>query len=162
MGPLWTESQWDTNKNFDSFAKYCHEASTRCALYRDGDEVKDIENRFKAVGTKLQNEPFSWIDEQSKMPVSFANTHLRALTFQSLYSPTALFPLLAFVVSNLHDGIIDDIIKSITGNPRLFDSQPYCAVPVSRFLYLADEAGLAVMCGDKRHSVRDLRSSSSK
>jgi hypothetical protein len=162
VGPLWTESSWDTNKNFDSFAKYCHEAGTRCALYRDGDKVKDIENRFTAVETSLQKEPFSWIDEQSRMPISFTKDHLRGFTFSCLYSPTFLFPLLALVVNSLHEGIIDALIKMLAGNPQYFNSQPFCGVPLSRTLYPADEAGLAVMCSDKKHPVRALLLSSSK
>ena len=35
VGPLWTESSWDTNKVFDSFATYCHKAGKRCHLYED-------------------------------------------------------------------------------------------------------------------------------
>lgn len=153
MGPLWTESSWDTNKNFDSFAKYCHEARRSCALYRDGDNVKDIENRFTAVETRLQKKPFSWIDEQSRMPLSFTKDHLRAFTFSCLYSPTFMFPILALVVNYLHEGIVDAFTKMLAGIPQYYNNQPFCGVPLSRSLYPEDDAGLAVMCSDKKHPV---------
>lgn len=119
--------------------------------------MQDIANRFQAVEMKLRNEPLTWIDEQSKMPASFTNTHLRGLTFQSLYGPTIMFPILASVVSNLHEGIIDELIKQLAGNSPYFNSQPFCGAPLSRFSYSGDEAGLAVMCSDKRHPVGALR-----
>ncbi len=115
--------------------------------------MKDIENRFSAVETRLQKQPFSWIDEQSKMPLSFTKDHLRAFTFSCLYSPTFWFPVLAMVVDYLHEGIIDAFTKMLAGIPDSYNSQPFCGIPLSRTLYPADEAALAVMCSDKKHPV---------
>jgi hypothetical protein len=154
VGPLWSESSWDTEKAFASFSTYCHQGKTQCPLYRDGDEVQDIENRFHEVEKKLQDEPLYWIDERSRMPVSFGYSHLRAFTFQCLYSPLPLFEVLASLVSDLHEGLDNYILKILAGSSPFFDSQPFCGVPLSRSSYAGDEAGLAVMCGDKRHPVR--------
>jgi hypothetical protein len=71
-----------------------------------------------------------------------------------------MFPILASIVSNLNEGIIDDLVKLLARNSPYYNSQPFCGVPLSRFLYPGDEATIAVMCGDKRHPVGTLRPSS--
>jgi len=90
------------------------------------------------------------------MPASWGHPHLRGLTFSALYSPIVMFPILASLVNNLHEGIIDDIMKLLGGNSPYFNSQPFCVAPGSSFMHALDDGGLTVMCGDKRHPVGAL------
>ena len=121
--------------------------------WKTGDEVKDIVDRFHAVERKSKNEPLSWIDENSNMPAWFGYAHLRAIAFSALYSPMVMFPVLASIVSNLEEGVIDNMMKLIAGNSPYFNSQPFCVAPGLSLLHGPDDGTLTVMCGDKRYPV---------
>jgi siroheme synthase (precorrin-2 oxidase/ferrochelatase) len=121
-------------------------------LYRDGDEVKDIEDRIEKVLAKLRSQPISWVDEMSKMPLTVTYSDLRMIIFSTLYSPTLAFPMVATIINLLHEGY-DEILKQLFGYRGNFDAQPFCSNALPRTLY-PDEAQIAIMCSDKRYRVR--------
>ena len=150
VSPIWQESIVDTDKIFDSFATYCHDAGNKCALYRKNDNVSDIEERIESVMTQLKENPLSLIDPRARIPVTFSHGELKSLIFSSLYAPTLGFPTLALIINILHEGN-EEVLKQIFGT-LLYDRPAVCAPPLPAQAYPGD-AQSAIMCSDKRYPV---------
>lgn len=91
----------DTDVIFNSFPKYCHEGQTKCSLYRKGDRLIDVTERFQEVLTDLKSNPIILVDS-SNSPVVFTYDILKSLIFAVLYSPTGAFPILSFILNELY------------------------------------------------------------
>ena len=137
---------------WESLPEYCHKAKDVCALYRDGDEIKDITARIDGVLTNIKDNPISWIDPVAKMPVSISYSELRMIMFSGLYSPTAAFPMFASILNLLHEGYFD-VLKQLFGYGQNFDGCTYCGKNFPS-LALPKEAQIAIMCSDKRYKAR--------
>jgi hypothetical protein len=66
------ESLWNADRLWDSFPEFCHQAKDVCALYRDGDDVKNIAARIDGVMTSIQKQLISRIDPVVKMLLSIS------------------------------------------------------------------------------------------
>lgn len=149
VGPVWKGSLRDTDAVSNSFFQYCHQATGKCALWREGDSTKDIENRFQEIMTNVRNNPITLIDPNYKAPVIITYEDLRMLTFTILYSPTSNFQILAMVADLLYRGSYD-ILEQIFRFG--LDITPFCGSPLPEMSY-PNEAQNAIMCSDKRYVV---------
>jgi hypothetical protein len=123
VAPVWMDSIRDTDTIFNSFPKYCHEAKELCPLYRDGDELSDLEERFFGTLENLKTHPLVFSDTASKTPVIVTFSHIRAIFFSILYAPTYGFYSMAMFV----DLIIQEnfqVLSSIFSLPLVFDLYP--------------------------------------
>ena len=151
VGPVWKGSLRDTDDVYHSFSKYCHQAESKCALWRFNDTISNIEERLESVFTSLKENPLSIIDTQSRLPMIVNYSDLRLLLFVTLYSPTQSFNGIAMVVDLLYRGI-DSILSQIFAWPSALELPAYCGPPISS-QYYANEAQPAIMCSDKRYVV---------
>ena len=135
----------------DSFPKYCHQARNSCYLYREGDTIKDLKARFYKVLENLRDEPITAIDKRIGAPVIINHSDIKTIVFGSLYSPTASWPWLAFLLDLLYKGE-HEMIGEALGSPIAFHRKPTCGLPGPYWGY-PEEAQRAIMCGDKRYPV---------
>ena len=92
VAPVWADSIRDSDTIFDSFFEYCHQAEEKCALYRQGDEIRDIKSRLQGVQDSIKDNPITIIEQQTKTPIIVKFGDLKLLLFSALYSPTRAFP----------------------------------------------------------------------
>ena len=154
VAPVWADSIMDSDTISESFNEYCHQAKEKCAVYRQGDEVRDIRDRIQGVQEKIKENPITFIEPNTKMPVILEYALLKSLQFMTLYSPTGLFPLLAQVIDTLYREDIEQLrsILFVGGGP---DLHGICAPPLPAWLY-PNEAQGTIMCSDKRYPVSFL------
>ncbi|CAG8973623.1 hypothetical protein HYALB_00002188 [Hymenoscyphus albidus] len=151
VGPGWKGSLRDTDAVSNSFSQYCHQAGRKCALWRKGDSVEDVDNRLQQVMISIKDEPITLIDPNSKVPLIITNEDFRSLMFVILYSPTANFHILAMVADLLYRGLYD-ILEQIF--KVSLDLQPFCGAAPPAMSY-PNEAQLAIMCSDKRYVLNE-------
>ena len=135
----------------DSFAKYCHQVGSTCQLYREGDKVEDLRSRFHSVLENLREEPITSIDKTIGAPIIINHSDIKKIVFSALYSPTASFPSIAFLLDLLYRGQ-KEIVGQALGPPIAFHRRPTCGLPGPYWAY-PEEAQRAIMCSDKRHPV---------
>ncbi len=148
VSPVWRGSIQDADKISDSFSYYCQKAKEKCALYRPGDEVSDVEDRYQSVLTRIKEHPVTSIHPISKQPVVITLSQVRLILFSVLYSPNLGFTAVAWIMDQLIRGN-DDILGQIFPIP---EPEPFCAAnaPAEAF---PSEAQIAIMCSDKRYPV---------
>jgi pimeloyl-ACP methyl ester carboxylesterase len=151
VSPVWTGSLLDTDAVEASFFKYCHEAGTRCAIYREGDSEADIRARVYDIAHKLKNNPVHGINAQTHTPTILTYEILKFIMFTSLYFPSMAFPSTALLLDLFYR---EDVaaLMSVFMMPTSYDFRPYCAgyIPPQ---YQAEDVQKAIMCSDKRYPV---------
>ncbi|KAF4629973.1 hypothetical protein G7Y89_g8169 [Cudoniella acicularis] len=95
VAPVWSRSIEDSDAVWNSFYSYCHEAGEKCAIYRKGDTVTDIQERFDGFIDGFKKNPVTLVEPNSNMPVVVTPSKFRAIFFSTLYSPTQLYPMIA-------------------------------------------------------------------
>ncbi|PVH79184.1 alpha/beta-hydrolase [Cadophora sp. DSE1049] len=150
VSPVWRGSIQDADKISTSFSFYCHKAEGACALYRSGDEVSDVEDRFQAVIDRIKENPVTLIHPMSKQPIVITNSHIRMILFSILYNPNVGFSALAWIFDMLSRGD-DEILGQIIALP---EPEPFCAANLPAELF-PNEAQIAIMCSDKRYPFND-------
>ena len=145
----------DADHIFNSFPHYCHEAKELCALYRSGDELSDVEDRFFGTLETLQTNPIIFSDPVYKSPVIVTYGDIRSLAFVILYSPTIGFDTLAMII----DMIIQknyQLLAALWAIPIPFSMfpDPVCEQPRPAWMY-PNEAQPAIMCSDKRYPLNE-------
>jgi len=153
VSPIWEESLIDADAIFDSFSTYCHQATSKCALYRSGDDAKDIENRFLGVLNRIKKQPVVIISPFVTVPLVVTHSDIKSLLFSTLYGPTQVFPAVATIVDYLHRGF-DDILGQFIIPPAVIPLGIYCEQTLPSWLYPTDALN-AIMCSDKRYPVRN-------
>lgn len=128
------------------FQLYCHQAKARCRLYRDGDKLNDVRERFESILNNLADRPLVYAIEGS-MPVYITYSTIKALLFSATYVP-AVFPSVAEVFDDLYRGV--DVTRFL--GP--IDLSPLCeAKPKHLLRIFPDDGGTAVLCTDQRFRV---------
>ncbi|KAG4437872.1 hypothetical protein IFR05_006632 [Cadophora sp. M221] len=150
VSPVWRGSIQDADKISTSFSYYCHKAKENCELYRPGDEVSDVEDRFQAVMDRIKENPVTLIHPISKQPVLITHSHVRLILFSILYAPNSGFMAVAWIFDLLSRGY-DDILGQIFPLP---EPEPFCAVNLPAEIF-PNEAQIAIMCSDKRYPFND-------
>ncbi|KAM3075462.1 hypothetical protein ACMFMG_007609 [Clarireedia jacksonii] len=150
VSPIWLESQRDMHKVWASFFNYCHTAKFACRFYRDGDQVKDIEQRYQAVMEDLQENPLPLVLRDSKTPALLTVSAFKLQVFQSAYAPMNQFPLLALALDIL-DRKLGEILE-YTPTPPSYDLKPVCEHAGPQRNY-PNDAQRAILCGDKRYPL---------
>ncbi|KAI6708490.1 hypothetical protein JHW43_008986 [Diplocarpon mali] len=150
VSPVWRGSIGDADKISNSFPYYCHKAKETCALYRAGDQVVDIENRFRDILTRIERTPVTTVHPVSKQPVIITLSQLRMILFGVLYSPNVGFMGVASIFDQLDRGN-DDVLAQIFPLP---EPEPFCAANIPAEVF-PNEAQIAIMCSDKRYPFND-------
>ena len=105
VAPIWVDSLVDTDAIFNSFSKYCHEATSDCALYRTGDDVTDVDNRFQSVMNRIRETPITLINQVTIAPVIIQYSDIKILVFSALYAPQSslcwLFLSIFYIVATM-------------------------------------------------------------
>lgn len=136
----------DTDKVIDRFQLYCFQAEERCHLYRKGDQLADVRQRFASVLDSLAEQPRVYAIKGS-MPVYITYSMVKTLLFSIAYAP-AVFPLIAMVLDALHRGL------DVSTFMQPVDLSPLCeSKPKDLRMQNPDDGGTAVMCGDQRFRV---------
>jgi hypothetical protein len=99
----------DTDAILNTFARYCHEGNTACALYRDGDAVEDVERRFFGTLAHLKDNPILLTDPNSHTPIIITYSDVKRLIFVFLYAPIYGFGFLALIL----DAILTEQLQMI-------------------------------------------------
>ena len=151
ISPFWIQSLLNTDAVEASFFKYCHEAGTRCAIYREGDSEADIRARVYDIAYKLKSNPVHGINAKSHTPAIITYEILKSIMFISLYFPLMTFPAAALLLDLFYRNDVE-VLMSVFVLPPSIDIKPYCAgfVPPG---YQVDDAQKAIMCSDKRYPV---------
>lgn len=153
VAPVWMDSIRDADTIFNSFPRHCYEAKELCALYRAGDEVTDVEERFFGTIDNLKENPILLTDPSSKTPVIITYSDIKRLFFSVLYAPTYGFPGIAFIM----DFILKDQLQWIAQVFSIsfpFEIYPVCGEPRPAWMY-PNEAQPAIMCSDKRYPLNE-------
>lgn len=146
----WIGSQRDADKVWSSFFTYCHEAKSACQFYRDNDEVKDIEERYKSVLENLKENPVSFVLKDTLTPLILTYSDVKFAIFMTLYAPMQGFRVAAQLLDILERNLGDYFEFSPT--PPSYDLQPICAHPFPQWSY-PNDAQRVIMCGDKKYPV---------
>jgi pimeloyl-ACP methyl ester carboxylesterase len=152
VSPIWTESLLDADAVQESFFEYCHKAKEACAFYRTGDSAADLKARLAALGRRLEESPVTGINQLTKTPTIITNYMIKQAFFSTLYSPIQGFPFMAYIFDTLDRGD-DELILTLFIQPTAADPNIFCG-PLLFPGYNAQDALLAIMCGDKRYPVR--------
>jgi hypothetical protein len=150
VSPAWSDSLRDTDAILESFHTYCHAAGEKCALYRKGDKVTDIKDRFYVVLAKIKRDPIISSGGFETMPYILYESDIRHLLFSTMYSPTGMFPFIAQLLNQLHNGEFGAVPHIMATVGRDLDF--FCGEPLPP-QYFPNEATFAIMCSDKRYPV---------
>lgn len=154
VAPVWMDSIRDADTIFNSFPKYCHEGKTLCPLYRSGDKVSDLEDRFFGTLENLKANPIIFSDPNTKTPIIVTYSDIRRLFFSIIYSPTYGFPFMAGIMDHILQGNNYQIFAMIFAIPTLFEFYPVCEKARPAWQY-PNEAQSAIMCSDKRYPLNE-------
>lgn len=148
VGPTWVDSLIDTDAIWDQFFVGCHEAGPSCKLFRPGDEVEDVRDRFYALMDQLQKQPAIAISPllDANLPVLITASDVKMIVFSSLYAPITAFSGIA----NFLDVILEGHLDQVTGRPVI----PMLCHDIELPMWPTD-AQATVMCSDKRYKVRN-------
>ncbi|KAH7033236.1 TAP-like protein-domain-containing protein [Microdochium trichocladiopsis] len=150
VAPAWTDSLRDADQIYESFYTYCLRAGVSCALFRRGDtSAKDIRNRMDSFLAELAEEPRVAIPtgDDGGMPILISSGDVKQILFVALYSPNAMFPLIA------------QMLDSLMQERELFF--PGTGIGLPAFCHAEDipiavnDAQKAVMCSDKRYKLNE-------
>ncbi|RPB03803.1 hypothetical protein L873DRAFT_1730857 [Choiromyces venosus 120613-1] len=140
----WKANLQDTDKVLASFSTYCSQAGPLRCAFQTGSTPEDITIRLHNLLQKLSVEPLPIPSSQSTTgtPEIITESDVRNLLFVSLYSPLALFPIVAQILAGLEAGdgrayliIAREGFKcDCPGGPRMPNT--------------GAEAGLAIACSD--------------
>lgn len=122
-------------------------------MYRPGDRVSNVEDRFQAVMNRIKENPVTLIHPISKQPVLITHSHVRLILFSILYAPNSGFMAVAWIFDLLSRGY-DDILGLIFQLP---EPEPFCAANLPAEIF-PNEAQIAIMCSDKRYPVSNITS----
>lgn len=148
--PVWVESLLDTDKILDLFFEFCADASLpgQCALHREGDTPSAVRKRYERVMDRLQyGEPITFTHPTYFYPVVLQAELFRTLVFSMLYSPKAMFPILAVLLDNLYEERYDAFLMFFGDMVQL------CGGVSEALGRLLNDAQRAVMCSDKSQPV---------
>ncbi|XMA15370.1 hypothetical protein WAI453_008161 [Rhynchosporium graminicola] len=150
VSPVWKDSLEDADQISSSFSYYCHKATEKCALYRPGDKVADIEDRFQATMDRIMENPITIIHPWSKQPVVITDSYVRGIMFSVLYAPNAGFNFVAWIFDELSRGK-DDVLGQIV---PIQEPEQLCTANLTAEI-LPNEAHIAIMCSDKRYPLNE-------
>ncbi|KAL2075426.1 hypothetical protein VTL71DRAFT_369 [Oculimacula yallundae] len=150
VSPVWRGSIQDADTISSSFSYYCHKAQSNCELYRSGDTVSSIEDRFQAVIERIKDHPVTMIHPQSQQPLVISLSQIRMILFSTLYAPNSGFTLVAWIFDRLSRGD-DEVLAQIF---RLQEPEQFCTADLPAEMFL-NEAQIAIMCSDKRYPFND-------
>lgn len=154
VSPVWSESIRDSDAIAELFYTYCHEAGSKCDLYKKDDTPADIKARFEGVLARIRKDPIILVNDLTKLPQVIYESDIRSFLFSALYSPTVYSPIIATIFERLDNGDYD-VLKSVPGGfTHGTDLPSFCSPPPSP-QYFSDEAAFAIMCSDKRYPVSD-------
>ncbi len=147
--PTWVDSLISTDAIWDQFFIDCHEAGQDCRLFRPGDEVEDIKDRFYGLIDRLQKEPTIVIPPapDANMPGLITASDVKMIVFSTLYSPITAFPSLAMILDLIVEGDLD----RLAGPPIL----PQLCHNLALRTW-PNDAQTTVMCSDKRYKVSEI------
>lgn len=153
VSPVWAESLLDTDAVEASFFHFCYKAGPRCAIYREGDSKADIEARFRSTMQYLKENPIRGINPNTLTPSIITYDPIKFLIFGSLYFPVMLFPIVAMLLDLFHRRD-EATLLSLFYLPSAIPSDLFCANPAIPFGYQTPDVQSAIMCSDKRYTVR--------
>lgn len=142
----WTDSIQDTDTVLEHFFTNCYDAKTDCSLYRVGDRVDDIKQRFNLVTASIENEPLISVAQNARLPSVLTISLVKQLLFAATYAPMTTFPLVALLMNELYNGI--DLASQL-GGPDLV---PFCGLKQKIAIY-PDDSSTAIGCSDWRKNV---------
>ena len=128
------------------FQLYCFQAREHCHLYRQGDKLDDVQQRFDSVLRSLVDQPRVYAIKGT-MPFYVTYSTAKALLFSATYVP-AVFPLVAMVIDALYRGLdLSTLLPPV-------DLSPLCESKRTNTGYKPlDDGGTAVLCSDQRFRV---------
>jgi pimeloyl-ACP methyl ester carboxylesterase len=151
VAPFWISNLRDTDRVLHHFFRYCHIAGEKCDLYRPGDEVIDIEQRYETILSSLENSTMTFVEPEGFRPVIVTAADVKALVFGMLYIPVRHFPDLAQFLNAIYERNWEEL-TSIFAGPDLADlcNAANAGIPIQ---YLPDDSGHALSCSDKLNLV---------
>nr|XP_036582974.1 uncharacterized protein CTRU02_07054 [Colletotrichum truncatum]KAF6791870.1 hypothetical protein CTRU02_07054 [Colletotrichum truncatum] len=142
----WVSNMRDADSIVERFFYYCQLAEEKCALFRQGDEAKDIKARYDRVISGLRAEPLIVVSRYINMPVVIMEADIQKSFFTALYSPMRTFSIIAHILNIIYEA---GDLSSLLIYP---DLTPMCnadfKIPIS-----LDESFAAVGCSDRRPKV---------
>ncbi|AEO64702.1 uncharacterized protein THITE_2110995 [Thermothielavioides terrestris NRRL 8126] len=146
--PVWKESLVDADKVLGEFFRFCAEAGTRCALYREGDAAADVQRRFEDLLERLKTKPVTFIHPTHSYPILLRSYLVRSIVFRILYTPMQGFPALASLLNFIYEQQYEVLAGA---SP---DAEQLCSLTADpRLLRDLTDAQRAVMCSDKTFPV---------
>ncbi|TVY93057.1 Tripeptidyl aminopeptidase [Lachnellula willkommii] len=152
VSPVWSESIGDTDAIAELFYTYCHEAGSKCDLYKKDDTPADIKARFEGVLARIRKDPIILVNDLTKLPQVIYESDIRSFLFSALYFPTVYSPIIATIFDRLDSGDYDVLKLLLGGFIPGTDLPSLCSPPPSP-QYFSDEATFAIMCSDKRYPL---------
>ncbi|OIW32306.1 hypothetical protein CONLIGDRAFT_698959 [Coniochaeta ligniaria NRRL 30616] len=147
----WMNAVQDTDKVMERFRLYCYQAKERCHLYREGDKLDDVTERFDSILNSLADQPRVYAIK-GLMPVYVSYSTVKALLFSATYVP-AVFPIVAIILDALYRGV------DLTSLMGPIDLSPLCeSKPRDPRVHYPDDGGTAVLCSDQRFRLNVTRS----
>ncbi|KAH8668263.1 Alpha/Beta hydrolase protein [Tricladium varicosporioides] len=153
VAPVWSGSLQDTDATYTSFFRYCYEAGEKCAFYRKGDTIPEIQKRFKNIMDDIKENPITLIDPNANMPLVVSYSDIRRVIFSTLYAPTTTYPGVAMIMDFIYRGNLDILARIFTLSPML-ELKPFCGPSPPAYFY-PNEAQSAIMCSDKRYPLNE-------
>src|SRR5688500_8231763 len=98
----WVFAIHDMDAILEKFFSQCHDDGYRCKLYRQGDTVDNVRQRFQSVMQKVRLTPLTIIAPLSRIPVIVTESDLRVVLFRSFYAPVKVFPIIAMMLDLIH------------------------------------------------------------
>lgn len=152
VSPIWGESIRDADRILASLFRYCHAAEEKCAMYRKGDAVSEIQERFENAMTALEEKPLYFVINQTvQAPLDLYQSDIKQILFIGLYAPVAIFPLVAEMINAIH--LRNDTLLATYGRTTLYVNSCIPKLPLGRY---PTDAQKAIMCSDKRYPVSSL------
>ncbi|KAB5576619.1 hypothetical protein GE09DRAFT_627797 [Coniochaeta sp. 2T2.1] len=146
----WINAVQDMDKVIDRFQLYCFQARERCHLYREGDKLGDLQQRFDSVLKSLADQPRVYAIKGT-MPLYVTFSTVKALLFSATYVP-AVFPLVAMVTDALYRG------QDLSTFLPPIDLSPLCDSKARDMVIKPlDDGGTAVLCSDQRFKLNVTR-----
>ncbi|KAH7412267.1 TAP-like protein-domain-containing protein [Phaeosphaeria sp. MPI-PUGE-AT-0046c] len=95
----------DADKSMRYFFQLCSDAGEKkCAFAANSSNAKDLETRFDDLLKRLEDEPAQYFNPALGAPGIITRRAVLSIIHDSLYTPTARFPLMARGLAGLHKG----------------------------------------------------------
>ncbi|KAH7114255.1 hypothetical protein B0J11DRAFT_413600, partial [Dendryphion nanum] len=165
FAPIWANSMSDTDAVLERFFSYCHQAGSKCAFYRLGDQESGLRLRYETVMKALQAvKGINTMDPKTHQPVVVTASHVRLQIFSGLYQPIRLFPRSAAILDALYrnDGnaLLEHVpIPTLGQEPSAFCPKNGDGPGTDISIFDEGQANLIIKCSDKWFNMNETVSS---